>query len=79
VKEILDTVLDPGSRPADFAALPLPDSYRAVTLHRDDEHMFDGVEVGQRDPRESLHAGSACPSGTWATCGPCSMASRWTR
>jgi crotonyl-CoA reductase len=55
VKEILDTILDPGRQPADVAALPLPDSYRAVTLHRDDEHMFDGVDTAKRDPRESLH------------------------
>ena len=37
MKEILDAILDPGSQPADFAALPLPRSYRAVTLHRDEE------------------------------------------
>jgi crotonyl-CoA reductase len=55
MKDILDAVLDPGSQPADFAALPLPDSYRAVTLHRDEEHMFDGVEPAKRDPRRSLH------------------------
>ena len=40
MKEILNTILDPGSQPADFAALPLPESYRAVTLHRDEEHHF---------------------------------------
>jgi crotonyl-CoA reductase len=55
MKEILDTILDPGSQPADFAALPLPASYRAVTLHRDEEHMFDGIEPRMRDPRQSLH------------------------
>ena len=43
VKEILDTILDSSSQPADFAALPVPESYRAVTLHRDEEHMFDGL------------------------------------
>ena len=43
MKEILETILDPGSQPADFAALPLPEAYRAVTLHRDEERMFDGV------------------------------------
>src|SRR6516164_1013862 len=55
MKQILDAVLDPGSQPADFAALPLPRSYRAVTLHRDEEHMFDGIEPAERDPRLSLH------------------------
>jgi len=55
VKEILDTILDPGSQPGDFAALPLPEAYRAVTLHRDEEHMFDGIHTRDRDPRKSLH------------------------
>ena len=55
VKEILDTILDPGSQPGDFGTLPLPESYSAVTLHRDEEHMFDGVDTGDRDPRKSLH------------------------
>ena len=55
MKEILDAILDSGSQPADFAALPLPRSYRAVTLHRDEEHMFDGLEPARRDPRQSLH------------------------
>jgi crotonyl-CoA reductase len=55
VKEILDTILDLSSQPADFAALPVPESYRAVTLHRDEEQMFDGLEPRDRDPRKSLH------------------------
>ena len=55
MKEVLDTILAPGSQPADFAALPLPEAYRAVTLHRDEEHMFDGLDVRDRDPRKALH------------------------
>ena len=55
MKEILDAILDPASQPADFAVLPLPEAYRAVTLHRDEEHMFDGVDTRDRDPRKSLH------------------------
>src|SRR5262252_8533147 len=55
MKEILDAILDPGPQPADFAALPLPESYRAVTLHRDEQHMFDGIATRDRDPRKSLH------------------------
>jgi hypothetical protein len=41
--------------PSDFAALPLPEAYRAVTLHRDEEHMFDGLDPRDQDPRKSLH------------------------
>ena len=55
MKEILDLILDPDSQPADLAALPLPQAYRAVTLHRDEEHMFDGLDTRDRDPRKSLH------------------------
>ena len=55
MKEILDAILSSDSQAADFAALPLPEAYRAVTLHRDEEHMFDGIDAGGRDPRESLH------------------------
>jgi len=55
MKQILDAILSPDSQPGDFAALPLPEAYRAVTLHRDEEHMFDGLDPGDRDPRKSLH------------------------
>jgi crotonyl-CoA reductase len=55
MKVILDAILDPAGQQADFAALPLPKTYRAVTLHRDEEHMFDGVPDRERDPRKSLH------------------------
>ena len=55
MKQILDAILAPDSQPGDFAALPLPEAYRAVTLHRDEEHMFDGFDPPDRDPRKSLH------------------------
>lgn len=40
MKEILDAILSTDSTPADFAGLKLPESYRAVTLHKDEEQMF---------------------------------------
>jgi crotonyl-CoA reductase len=55
MNEILDAILDQDNQLADFAALPLPDAYRAVTLHRDEEHIFDGTAIRDRDPRKSLH------------------------
>jgi crotonyl-CoA reductase len=55
VKEILDAILT-GDTPAEaYAALPLPDSYRAVTVHADDVHMFEGLSSRDKDPRRSLH------------------------
>ncbi len=38
-----------------IGSLPLPDTYRAVTVHADDVDMFAGRETRDKDPRESLH------------------------
>ena len=35
--------------------LPLPTTYRAVTVHADEVDMFAGRETRDKDPRESLH------------------------
>ncbi len=35
--------------------LDIPDHYRAVTVHKDEVGMFDGVESRDKDPRRSLH------------------------
>ncbi|MGW5747673.1 crotonyl-CoA carboxylase/reductase, partial [Amycolatopsis sp. NPDC003861] len=37
------------------AALPLPGSYRGVTVHADEVDMFEGLESRDKDPRKSLH------------------------
>ncbi|MET8703688.1 crotonyl-CoA carboxylase/reductase [Kitasatospora sp. NPDC004723] len=55
MKEILDAILSPDSTSADFANAKLPESYRAVTLHKDEEQMFAGLDSRDKDPRESLH------------------------
>jgi crotonyl-CoA reductase len=55
VQKILDTIVSGQATSADFAALPVPDHYRAVTVHKDDVDMFDGVPTADRDPRKSLH------------------------
>jgi len=48
---ILSGERDPGS----WAALPIPQTYRAVTVHRDEEQMFAGLPSRDKDPRKSLH------------------------
>ncbi len=53
--DILEAILTGAHREADFAQLPLPDSYRAITVHRDEETMFAGMPSSQKDPRQSLH------------------------
>lgn len=40
---------------ADIAGLPLPDSYRGVTVHKDEAGMFEGKATWEKDPRQSLH------------------------
>ncbi len=54
MKEILDAILSSAGA-AELASLPVPDHYRAVTVHADEVGMFDGVPTREKDPRKSLH------------------------
>ena len=38
-----------------YAALPLPESYRAATVHKDEVGIFEGMATREKDPRKSLH------------------------
>lgn len=55
MKHILETILADDSTTEDFAALKIPDHYRAVTIHADEQDMFDGMDSRDKDPRSSLH------------------------
>ncbi|MFD5696418.1 alcohol dehydrogenase catalytic domain-containing protein, partial [Streptomyces rubiginosohelvolus] len=55
MKDILNAIQSPDSVSADFAALPLPESCRAVVLRREDTEMFSGLASRDKDPRKSLH------------------------
>src|SRR3954453_928805 len=39
----------------EFAALPVPDAFRGITVHADEVDMFEGVPTKARDPRRALH------------------------
>ncbi|MGH8774016.1 MAG: crotonyl-CoA carboxylase/reductase [Jiangellaceae bacterium] len=52
MKAILEAIL---SGPAAVAALPVPDSYRAVTVRKDETEIFAGLSTEDKDPRRSLH------------------------
>jgi len=54
MKDILAAILA-AADPAELAALPVPDHYRGVTVHKDDVEMFEGRASRDKDPRESLH------------------------
>ena len=56
MQEIRDAILS-GASGEDIAALPIPESYRAAYVHRDDVGMFEGKESWEKDPRESLRIG----------------------
>jgi len=53
VKEILEAILADDT--AAIGSMPLPESYRAITVHKDEATMFEGRATRDRDPRESLH------------------------
>ena len=55
MKEILEAVLAGDTQSAAYAALPLPESYRAVTVHADEVTLFEGMATRDKDPRLSLH------------------------
>ncbi|MET9765273.1 alcohol dehydrogenase catalytic domain-containing protein, partial [Streptomyces sp. NPDC006372] len=55
VKDILAAIQSPDSTSEDFAALPLPESYRAITVHKDETEMFAGLATRDKDPRKSIH------------------------
>ncbi|ADD43789.1 crotonyl-CoA carboxylase/reductase [Stackebrandtia nassauensis] len=55
MKTILDAIQSPESTPDDFAALPVPEEYRAVTLRANETDMFAGMDSADKDPRRSLH------------------------
>ena len=44
-----------GAGGKELAGLPLPQSYRAAFVRRDEQDMFAGVDSADKDPRKSLH------------------------
>jgi crotonyl-CoA reductase len=55
VKEILQAILAGDTPAEEFAALPVPDSYRGVVVRKDEVEMFAGLSTAEKDPRASLH------------------------
>ena len=55
MKQILDAILAGDTAAEDFAALEIPQSYKAVTVHKDEVDMFEGLATRDKDPRRSLH------------------------
>src|SRR5689334_5631589 len=55
MKEIRDAILSGDRTSETYAGLSIPESYRAVTVHKDEVGMFEGLSSKEKDPRKSLH------------------------
>jgi crotonyl-CoA reductase len=61
MREILDVIMraetaaDPAAVLREVADMEVPASYRGVVVRAEDEHMFDGLDSRDKDPRKSLH------------------------
>jgi len=55
MEQIRDAIVSGTAEPGDFAAMPIPESYRGVTVHKDEQDMFSGMPMRDKDPRRSLH------------------------
>ncbi|MGZ5371159.1 crotonyl-CoA carboxylase/reductase [Aeromicrobium sp.] len=55
MQDILDAILAGDTSNEDFANIDLPDSYKAITVHKEDVDMFEGLASRDKDPRKSLH------------------------
>jgi crotonyl-CoA reductase len=54
MEQILAAILD-GAPGSDLAHLPIPESYRAAFVRRDEVDMFEGVASDAKDPTKSIH------------------------
>src|SRR4029450_10480397 len=56
MQDILEAI-EGGASGEDIAALPIPESFRAAHVLRDEQTMGEGVGSADKDPRKSLHVG----------------------
>jgi crotonyl-CoA reductase len=54
MQEIL-AAIQSGASGQEIGALPIPESYRAALVRKDEVGMFEGMPSGDKDPRKSLH------------------------
>ena len=55
MQQIRDAILAGDTTGEEYAALEMPESYRPVTVHKDEVDMFEGLASRDKDPRKSLH------------------------
>jgi crotonyl-CoA reductase len=54
MEQILEAI-QAGASGQEIAAIPVPESYRAALVRKDEATMFEGVPSADKDPRKSLH------------------------
>lgn len=55
MQQILEAIQSDSATAEDFATIDIPDHYKAITVHKDEQTMFEGVASRDKDPRKSLH------------------------
>ncbi|WP_131748305.1 crotonyl-CoA carboxylase/reductase [Frankia sp. Cppng1_Ct_nod] len=55
MKEIVDAILAGDTPQEEFAALPIPETYRGAVVRKEDVDIFAGLASRDKDPRRSLH------------------------
>ncbi len=53
--EAIASAIEAGSGEDVFGVIEVPSTYRAVTIHKDEQGMFEGMASREKDPRRSLH------------------------
>ena len=54
MEHILQAILN-GATGEEIAALPLPDTYRAAIVRKEEQTMWEGIPSNEKDPRKSIH------------------------
>jgi crotonyl-CoA reductase len=55
MEQIRDAILAGDTSAEEFANIAIPDTYRGVTIHKDEQEMFADVPSRDKDPRKALH------------------------
>ncbi|MDQ1249729.1 MAG: crotonyl-CoA reductase [Actinomycetota bacterium] len=53
--QIRDAILAGDTSAEEFASIEIPDTYRGITIHKDEQEIFAGVPSRDKDPRKTLH------------------------
>ena len=56
MEKILEAIQN-GATGDQLASIPLPTSYRAAHVRKEDEKMWEGIPSNEKDPRKSLRIG----------------------